>query len=206
MWKTAGLSLMALVSLTLLPVAAVAQHGRWGLSADVALTRFWGGSHPVGSATPADATPARPYRPTSVGIRLDRELGGARVAVGLRYAGAGLGIEGSDLSVVAKGVFDWVEVAPELGVRIASAQGNSVFVFGGPVVDLWKPRDTTTRTRLGGRAGLELNVPFSSRVSALVRASAAVTGSIFEPDEVPPGFERGAMSRCSVGLGLRLGL
>lgn len=205
MWTVLGLSLVP-VLLAALPLRAVAQQSRWGLSADVALNRFWGASHSVGSVSPIDNAPARPYRPTAVGIRIDRELSGARIALGLRYAGAGLGVEGADLSVVAKGAFDWFEIAPELGIKLASVQGNSIYLFGGPVADLWKPRDTPSRTRIGGRAGLELNVPFSPRVSALVRASAAVTGSVFEADEVPLGYERRAMSRGSVGLGLRVGL
>jgi hypothetical protein len=141
-----------------------------------------------------------------VGIRIDRQFGGARCALGLRYAGAGLGIEGTDLSVVAKGAFDWFEIAPELAIQLASMRGNSLYAFGGPVLDIWVPRDTPARTRVGGRAGMELAVPFGARVSALVRASAAVTGSVFEANEVPLGYERRAMSRGSVALGFRLAL
>jgi hypothetical protein len=125
--------------------------------------------------------------------------------VGVRYGGVGLGIEGPDFSAVAKGTFDWIEIAPEIGFKIASLRRNSLHLFGGPVADIWHPRDTPSRTRLGGRAGLELGIPVGTRISALVRASAAMTGSVFESDEVVSGYERRTMPRATLGLGVRVG-
>jgi hypothetical protein len=204
MWRTlCRCGVLGLVGVCL-PAKAGAQAGGWGITADVSLSRFWGASR---GASTADGGPARPYRPTGFGIRLDRRLGArVRAGIGLQYAGAGLGIEGSDLTVIGKGAFDWVEIAPELAIQVARLGANSVRAVGGPVVDLWMPRDDTRRTRLGGRLGLELDVPFGRRVSGVARLTGALTPSIFDEDEILIGYERRAMTRAAVGVGLRVRL
>ncbi|HEX5386750.1 MAG TPA: hypothetical protein VFW66_08635 [Gemmatimonadales bacterium] len=180
-----------------------AQEHRWGISTDFGITRFWGAARDVSTS---DGAVSHPYRPTTFALRLDRSFGRVVAAFGVQYAQSGLAVEASDLSVVGKGAFKWVQLAPEAAYRLTMLGGNSLYVFGGPVLDIWNPGNGEGRTRAGGRAGLELRVPFGRSIAGLVRAAGAVTGSVFEDGELPAGFESTTMSRAGVSLGFRVGL
>ena len=83
---------LVLVLLALARSSAAQQ--RWGLALDLGLTRFWGGSE----AIPPDETPGlKPYRPTTVAVRVDRVLGRARVGLGVAYGASGIAAESEDL-------------------------------------------------------------------------------------------------------------
>ena len=136
---------LVLVLLALARSSAAQQ--RWGLALDLGLTRFWGGSE----AIPPDETPGlKPYRPTTVAVRVDRVLGRARVGLGVAYGASGIAAESEDLTVIAKGGLGWVQLAPELAYRLATlGSGPELRVFGGPVADLWLPDGEDRRFRLG---------------------------------------------------------
>ena len=193
---------LVLVLLALARSSAAQQ--RWGLALDLGLTRFWGGSE----AVPPDETPGlKPYRPTTVAVRVDRVLGRARVGLGVAYGASGIAAESEDLTVIAKGGLGWVQLAPELAYRLATlGSGPELRVFGGPVADLWLPDGEDRRFRLGERAGFELLAPLGGWIAVTVRAHGGVSGSLFREADVPSGFRTTMMPNAGVALGLRLGL
>lgn len=197
--STVGLLLLALA----LPSPAGGQTKPWGLGFDAGLTRFWGASEPV----PPNVTPgARPYRPTTFAIRADRVLGRSRVGLTVSYAGSGLGVENQDLAIIAKGGLTWVQLAPELAYRLATlGPVTELRLFGGPVADLWNVDGNDTRTRIGGRAGLELLVPLGGPLAATMRAHGGLSGSLFREADVPSGYRTKTMPNAGFALGFRFG-
>lgn len=197
--STVGLLLLALA----LPSRAGGQTKPWGIGFDAGLTRFWGASEPV----PPNVTPgARPYRPTTFAIRADRVLGRSRVGLTVSYAGSGLGVESQDLAIIAKGGLKWVQLAPELAYRLATlGPVTELRLFGGPVADLWNVDGDDTRTRIGGRAGLELLVPLGRPLAATMRAHGGLSGSLFREADVPSGYRTKTMPNAGFALGFRFG-
>lgn len=181
-----------------------AQDGPWGLAIEVGLTRFWGGSEPI---PPNDTPGFKPYRPTSFGARIDRQVGRARVALGGLYAASGLANEGDEVTLIAKGGLSWVQLTPEVGYRLAIlGPVAELSVFAGPVFDIWMPVDDDARLRVGGQGGLQLLVPLGSGLASTVRVHGGLAGSIFRDTEVPSDFRSKSMPRAGVALGLRVGL
>lgn len=197
--RTAALLLLAL----LLPSRAISQVKVWGIGFDAGLTRFWGASEPV----PPNATPGlRPYRPTTLAVRADRVLGRSRVGLTVSYARSGLGVEEQDLTVIAKGDLTWVQLAPEFAYRIVTlGPVTELRLFGGPVADIWGVEGDDARTRIGGRAGLELLVPLGGPVAVTMRAHGGLSGSLFQEADVPSGFRTKTMPNAGFALGFRLG-
>ena len=197
--STVGLLLLALA----LPSRAGGQTKPWGIGFDAGLTRFWGASEPV----PPNVTPgARPYRPTTFAIRADRVLGRSRVGLTVSYAGSGLGVESQDLAIIAKGGLTWVQLAPELAYRLTTlGPVTELRLFGGPVADLWNVDGDDTRTRIGGRAGLELLVPLGGPLAATMRAHGGLSGSLFREADVPSGSRTKTMPNAGFALGFRFG-
>jgi hypothetical protein len=199
-WTRAVLSVLLLLAL---PAQAPAQERGLGIGVDLGLTHFWGASRSADPANPG----LKPYRPTSIALRLDRGFGRVRAGIGLQYANSGLGIDGDDVVLVSKGELKWVEVAPEVGIRVATLGPVTVLrAFAGPLVDIWAPAEEDGRMRVGGHAGLALEVPLGPHLDGTLRVRGAVSGSVFRPEELPPGYELSTMPRAGVALGLRYGL
>ena len=173
---------------------------QWSLAVEATASYYGGTSRDSG----ADPTAFRPHHPTSVGLRVDRRFGRLGVGVGAALAGADLIAENSSVGAILKGALDLFEVAPEVAVIVGrTGPGLAVRVHAGPLIDIWSPQGADTRTRTGGQAGLSLEWPVSRRLAGSLRVAAALTGSLFKEGELPPGFERRAMWRRSVSLGLR---
>jgi hypothetical protein len=145
----------------------------------------------------------RPYRPTTLELRVDRGFGRIGLGLGLLYASPGLAQEDAELAVVLKDAFDWLEIAPEASFRLVrKGAGVAVRAHAGPIVDLWDLGDES-RSLVGAQAALSVDAPLFGRLTGSVRAGAAVTRSLFQAGEPPPGFETRAMWRRSLSLGLR---
>ncbi len=184
--------------------AANGQTRRWGVGFDVGLTRFWGGSEPV---PPNTAPGFKPYRPTGASVRVDHVVGRMRVALGVSYAPSGLAVETKDATLVAKNGLTWVQMAPELAYQLGTlGPVTELRIFGGPVADIWMPGGEDSRTKIGGRGGLELLVPLGRWLAGTLRAQAGLTGSLFREADVPTGFRAKAMPNVGVALGIRFGL
>lgn len=179
--------------------------GQWRAGIEVGAARFWGASLDTGG----DNTSFRPYRPTTFGIGLERQMG--RYAVGLQahYAQAGLALEGPVAVVSAEGVFNIVSISPELALRIATlGSGNQLRLHAGPLFEIWDIVDEGSRTRLGAQGSVSLDVPLGGRFGGMVRAGGAVTSSPYREGELDfggsaPTYDLRTLWRRSFAVGLR---
>ena len=183
------------------PARAAAQ---WCVTAEVGLARFGGTSLDTAAADP---TSLRPSRPTLVALRLGRDLGAIGFALAVARAPTGLLETGPDLAIVVPDVMTLYEVAPEVAVRVArSSAGATWRLHAGPVLDHWTVKQDGDRTRWGVHVGSSLGFPLVSRLGVSVRAGATLTPSVFDAAELPDGFERRAMWRTGIALGVRYSL
>ncbi len=187
----------------LMPSSGWAQ-GAWGLGVEVGIVRYWGASGPLAGS---DQLSLRPYRPTHVGIRLDREISAVRVALHARYAESAIGGEFEGGAAIFTAGFTLLELAPETAVPLVRfASGAALRAFAGPVVYFWLPPDDPTRTRLGARGGLELEAPLGRRVSAVTRLHGGIAASALDETDLPPGYEIRSMPSMGVAVGARVRL
>ncbi len=191
-----GLPLLGLLLVSQPRLAA-----QWSLAVEATASYYGGSSRDSG----ADPTAFRPHHPTSVGLRVDRRFGRLGFGVGTALGGGvDLIAENSSVGAILKDALDLFEVAPELALLLGrTGPGPAVRVHAGPLIDIWSPEGADTRTRTGGHVGLSLEWPVSRRFAGTLRGAAALTSSLFKEGELPPGFERRAMWRRSVSLGLR---
>ena len=174
---------------------------QWSLAVEATASYYDGVSRDSG----ADPTAFRPHHPTSVGLRVDRRFGRLGFGVGAALGGgADLIAENSSVGAILKDALDLFEVAPEVALLPGrTGPGLAVRVHAGPLIDIWSREGGDTRTRAGGQVGVSLESPLSRRFAGSLRVAAALTSSLFREGELPPGFERRAMWRRSVSLGLR---
>lgn len=177
--------------------------GQWAVTTEVGADRFWGGS----IETTDERRSFRPYRPTTFGVGLERKAGRLGAGLRLRYASAGLALEGPDALVAAKGVFTVYSAAPEVIYRIATmGTGNQLLLHGGPLFEVWSVIDEDSQTRVGAQGAVSLNLPLGGRFAGSLTAGAALIPSPFGEGQLDPPFERRALwrRRFAVGLDYRL--
>ena len=185
---------LTLLALTLGALPAAAQ---WGVSLELGVARFGGTSRDSSGAT------VGPYRSTTFGLRLDRAVGVARVALGVVYAKTGLAAEGQGVAVVQYDLGSLWEIAPELSLRVARfGTGIEVRLDAGPTIDVWN-FDGERRNRVGGRAAAALEWPLARTLTGSLRVSGTLSGSAFDEADTPGGVERRATRRVGVAVGLR---
>src|SRR5437660_10515630 len=173
----------------LLAVVALAVPGRvraaqWGLSAEVGVARFGG------TARDSSGASLGPYRPTTFGVRVARDLGPVRVGVGLMYARTGLAGEQNQTAVVFYDRASLVEAAPEISLEVARfGAGVVTRIAAGPSLDIWDV-DGASRTRIGVRGAVALEWPLSGRCTGSVRATGGPSGSVIDRGGTPGGVRR----------------
>ena len=193
---------MRTLAATLVVVAVAAGpwcrlQGQWAIAADIGVARFGGTSRDSSGAT------VGPYRPTTFGLRLERGLGRARVAVGVLHAETGLVADGQGVAVVQYGIGSLWEIAPEISFGVARfGTGVEARVEAGPAVDLWN-FDGEQRNRVGGRVAAVLEWPLARALMGSLRVSGVLSGSVFDAADAPGGVERRATRRFGVAVGLR---
>jgi hypothetical protein len=174
-------------------------QGQWAVGFEVGSDRFWGSS--IETARPHRSF--RPYRPTTLGVGLELRSVRVGAALHLRYAGAGLALEGQDAAVVVKGVFSHYQAAPELVYRVATlGSTNELRLHAGPVFELWSVAGESSQLRAGVQGAVSLRIPFGSRFAGSLTAGVAVTASPLSPGQLLDGYERRALWRRSVAAGL----
>jgi hypothetical protein len=172
---------------------------QWAVAAEVGADRFWGGS----IETTPERRSFRPYRPTSFGIGLERRAGRLGGALRLRYASAGLALEGTDAVVAVNGIFTVYSAAPEVIYRILSlGSANYVTLHGGPLFEVWSVADEDSETRAGIQGAVSLNLPLGGRFAGSITAGAALIPSPFKESDLDVSFERRALWRRRVAAGL----
>ena len=170
---------------------------QWGLSAEVGVARFSGSSRDSSGAT------VGPYRPTTFELRVDRQLGAARVAITVLYGKTGVAGERGGVALVQYDIASLVEIAPQASFRLARfGAGVEARVEAGPAFDLWD-FDGEQRNRVGGRAAAVVEWPLARALMGSLRVSGALSASVFDAADTPSGVERRTTRRLGVALGLR---
>ena len=169
------------------------------MTAEVGGDRFWGGS--------VDDTPdhlsLRPYRPTTFGVGLERRAGRLGAGLKLRYASSSLALEGDEAVAVVKGIFTVYSAAPELAYRLLSVgSANELILHAGPLFEIWSVEDEDAQTRVGIQGAASFHVPIGGRFAGSLTAGAAVMPSPFAAEQLAVGFERRALWRRRVAVGL----
>ena len=177
--------------------------GQWSVTTEVGADRFWGGS----IEKTAEHRSFRPYRPTTFGVGLERRAGRLGAGLRLRYASASLALEGADGVVAAKGIFTVYSAAAEVVYRVISVGSvNQLMLHCGPLFEIWSVIDEDSQTRLGIQGAVSLSLPLGGRFGGSIMAGAAVIPSPFAEAQLDPSFERRALwrRRVTVGLDYRL--
>jgi hypothetical protein len=191
--------LVTLIALGQMSVWCSSAPCQWAAGLEVGSARFWGSS--VETAEPHRSF--RPYRPTTFGIGLSRQVGRLGVALHLRYAGASLALEGADAVVAIKGAYKLYHASPELVYRIATlASTTELRLHAGPLLELWRTDGEDSQWRAGVHGGVSLCVPLGGRFAGSLTAGAAVTASPLTDAQLLAGYERRALWRRSVTAGL----
>jgi hypothetical protein len=191
------------LALTLLLAAASQEAAaQWAVSADITAARFSGGSRELDGDRSF-----RPYRPTIVGVGLEREMLGGSVGIRGYYASASLALEGADGVAAVKDALDLHGLAVELSHRIATlGEGRRLVAYGGPIIEVWDLANQSSRTRAGFAGSIGLQIALGRRFSGVIQAGAAVTGSPFSTSDLDVGFEPSPLWRRAVIGRLRCGL
>ena len=177
--------------------------GQWALRAELGAARFWGGSVENGGQHRS----FRPHRPTVFLVGVERRAGKLAVGIGLGYSTAGLALEGAEGLTAINGIFTVYSVSPELIYQIASfGSENRLRLHAGPVLEVWTVVNGGSETRAGGQAALSLTVPLGTKLEGSMTAGAALIPSPFARGQLDTGFERQALwrRRLAVGLAYRL--
>ena len=197
MRSLAGLAVCGIVHASPLPAAA--QHEAWSLSAEAG----WAGMSGA-SRDPQTGAAFRPANGLVLGLAIGGRIGPVQLGLVLRTQQSDLTVADSQVTIITNDLgFRRYEIAPELGLRLMRVSRYAmIHLAAGPVVDLWRVTDSRSRTRIGGRAALTLESLVAEGVSGVVRAEGAMTGSMFDEGELPPGFTRRRTLRGVVALGI----
>jgi len=192
----------ALISL-LLSLAASGLSAQWGVATGIRAPRFSGGA-----VEPATGRSLRPYRPTMWEFEVDRM--GRRVGVGLRlnYASSSLALEGEDALAAVKDALEVYGIDPEVSLRMTRVGPHGVVrLYAGPLFEVWKLPDVSSRCRVGFGLSVGLEVQFGGRWVGSARLGGAVTpSSPFTEDDLDDSLEPRALWRreASAALHYRL--
>lgn len=190
---------IALVVLAHMSVWCPVARSQWVIGLEVGSERFWGSSREI--ADPHRSF--RPYRPTMLGVGLERRGQRLGAALHLRYAGASIALEGEDAAVVVKGVFSQYHASPELIYRIATlGSANDLRLHAGPVFEVWSIEGEDAQLRAGIQGAVSLRIPLGGRFAGSLTAGAAVMASPLSDEQLIDGYERRALWRRSVAAGV----
>lgn len=186
------------IAILLACAAPPALAGQWSLSPEVGLTAFSGSSRDSGGVR------VGPTRATVVGLRFGRETRGSGIGLRLLTGSSGFGATDGDLSVIQEHQLRLVEVAGFFSWHVMQiGTASRLGVELGPVLDIWMPQGASSRSRFGAAAALSWTFPVSPRLDAALRVEGTLTGSLFDPADLPAGAERRATWRRGAGFALR---
>ena len=104
---------------------------------------------------------------------------------------------------VVKGVFTVYSAAPELVYRLLSVgSANELILHAGPLFEIWSVEDEDSQPRVGIQGAVSFDVPLGDRFAGSLTAGAAVMPSPFAAEQLASGFERRALWRRRVAVGL----
>jgi len=184
------------VSLALAALAAPLP-GQWSLTPEIGLTSF------SGSGRDSSGLRMGPTRATALALRFgwaSPRLGfGVRVLTG----SSGLGASDGRFTVIQEHQVRLIELAGLAAWRVARiGTASHLGLEAGPALALWAPAEASSRSRLGAVVAAVWAFPVSGRLDAAVRFEAALTPSLFDAADLPPGATRRATWRRGVALAL----
>ena len=179
---------------------ACGQTNRWRLALEAGEIRFGGSS----VDTSSDSSGAfRPFRPATLGLRIERGLDRLGVGIGVMYGEADPALVGRDATVIGYGgALQLLELAPAVSWRLTSLGAGGLYLGGGPVIDRWSWSEGPTRMRVGGEISATGAAPLGGAAALVARAGR--TASIFEAADLPEEFELRPSWRRSIALGVTL--
>ena len=177
--------------------------GQWTAGVEVGANRYWGGSIELGGG----GRSFHPYRPTTLGINLERRGKSLGLGLQVHYSEAGLGLEGEGGAAIVEGIFQVLSVSPELVRRLTTIGPlTELRVHAGPLFEVWDIIDEETKLHVGVETAVSLDIPLGGRFAGSLRAGVAVTPSPFTAGQLGSAFERRALwsRRFALGLHYRL--
>src|SRR6266576_4301631 len=191
-----SMALLALVAVTTAPATA-----QWHVGFEISTTHYRRSSRDTANSGGPDTF--RPADATQLGVRVDRAVGRARLALRASYASVGLTAAGPGLVLIDNSTGQLLE-----GQLLANFQVVGIGSSGairaevGPSLHLWKSEDET-RSRGGVVAAAAYEWPVARRFSGAIRIEGILSKSWFDPGDLPSELERRVTWRYGVGLGLR---
>ena len=199
-WKAV---LGGMIVVLAVPAASLTgQEGAWHLTATAAQTWFSGG---LADTTTTDGNWGLAPKVTW-GITADRAVGKVRLGLGLSYVSSHVQVSGEQVTLIEStldvrqvGIAALVTVPL---IRLGGA-GAAVRLSAGPMLGVWSLTDADARTRVGGTATLQLTAPITTSWHLLATLGGSVSGSPFNPDDVPDFFETTTLWATAAGLGIQ---
>jgi|SRR6267143_479158 len=160
-------------------------------------------THYLGTARDTSGNPsARPGDATMVGVSLERSVGHARVGLRLAYGKPGLSLTGRGLTITDRTAGQLIEAAVPLNFRVGGVgPSGAVRAELGPTLHLWKVGDEI-RSRVGASGGIAYEWSVSDRFLGAIRTEGMISKSWFDPNDLPPEYERRMTWRYGVSLGV----
>jgi hypothetical protein len=137
---------------------------------------------------------------------VERRLGRATVALGVRYVRASAVLDAQDIYAGIRGEFMAFEALPEIRIRVARSKRAAMLeLYSGAVIGVWEVSDLGRRAVPGATAGLAGEFPVFDRLTVSLRIGGSVMRSVFRDGELPPEVVIRTMRRSEISLGLRYG-
>ena len=187
----------------LLFLIAIAANGaaQWTVGFEMSTTHYRGTSRAVADSTGSPTL--RPANATTFGVRVDRNIGRARIAVQSSYAKVGLAAAAPDLALIDNSSGQVLEGQLLLNFQVVGiGSSGAVRMEVGPSLHLWEGVDES-RTRVGAVVASAYEWAVATRLTGAIRLESMLSKSWFEPGDLPPELERRVTWRYGVGLGLR---
>ncbi|HYK10297.1 MAG TPA: hypothetical protein VEV39_05835 [Gemmatimonadales bacterium] len=190
---------LAIAALIAIPASLPAQ---WSVGLSVGMARHFGGAVSTADSEPGSV---HPYRPTIVTLSVGHDWRAVRADLGLGYGSPGLAVEIPGGAFIDTKAVHFYSASPEVTVRVLQVGTDGVLrVGGGGDVLVWGVSGGDSRIRLGGHVTAAYEWPFAGRLLGSIQAGLSFTPSLFDAEELESPFERRALVRPSVSIGLRL--
>lgn len=191
-------------------VSPVIAQGPWSVFIGGGAAGFGGASTRTSPEVEGEVVQFKPSPTTRLHLGIARALGKASIAIDASYAKSGLGGYSSGGSYSLSPAMTLYDVRLLAGYELLTlGQSTPVRLALGPMLQVWTgDAIIDTQTRLGGAVALDMSVPVSRRVAALISGSLGVAGSPFAEetlDSIGP-FEPATTWTRELALGLRFSL
>jgi hypothetical protein len=181
-----------------------AQDGGWRLTTGASQAWFGGGA----TDTTGEGLTFGPTSSVAWSLEVDHAQGRVRVGLAMSYLPASLQVAGSGVTIVSEDTrLRQYQLAALVNIPLLRVGGTGAgfSLAAGPTLDLWTVTDMDSRMRAGALAAVLFAAPIATEWTLLASAAGSLSGSPFNPGELPVEFEPSALLGGRVGIGLRFG-